>query len=98
MRLEHIKYHTCPYDQEEGILLTDLEEVLPETDEDGHLQYYCMSGQHTFAADDDDNYEGDYTNLRSRVQYGTGGEASTARDRFKLTRLNATWYYYYALS
>jgi len=58
MRLEHIKYHTCPYDQEEGVLLTDLEEVLPETDEDGHLQYYCMSGRHTFAADDDD-YDGD---------------------------------------
>jgi len=55
MRLEHIKYHTCPYDQEEGVLLTDLEEVLPETDEDGRLQYYCMSGQHTFAADDDDD-------------------------------------------
>jgi hypothetical protein len=58
MRLEHIKYHTCPYDQEEGVLLTDLEEVLPETDEDGRLQYYCLSGQHTFAGDDDD-YEGD---------------------------------------
>ena len=60
MRLEHIKYHTCPYDQEEGILLTDLEEVLPETDEDGHLQYYCMSGQHTFAADDYDYDDNDY--------------------------------------
>jgi hypothetical protein len=53
MRLEHIKYHTCPIDQEEGVLLTDLEEVLPETDEDGHLQYYCLSGQHMFTNDDD---------------------------------------------
>ena len=58
MGLESIKYHTCPYDQEEGVLLTDLEEVLPETDQDGRLQYYCLSGQHTFAANDDD-YEGD---------------------------------------
>lgn len=49
MNLEQLKYQTCPYDQEEGILLTDIEEVLPETDGEGDLQYYCMSGQHTFS-------------------------------------------------
>ncbi|GHO83597.1 hypothetical protein [Dictyobacter formicarum] len=48
MNLERIKYQTCPYDQEEGILLTDLEEVIPETDDDGNLQYYCPSCSNTF--------------------------------------------------
>ncbi len=58
MNLERIKYQTCPYDQEEGILLTDIEEVQPRTDDDGDLQYYCTSGRHTFSLredDDDDN-------------------------------------------
>ncbi len=54
MRLESMKYHTCPYDDEEGVLLTDLEETQPETDEEGNLQYYCVSGHHTFALSDDD--------------------------------------------
>ena len=57
MNLERIKYQTCPYDQEEGILLTDIEEVQPQTDDEGDLQYYCTSGRHTFSLheDDDDN-------------------------------------------
>ncbi|GCE30881.1 hypothetical protein KDA_63650 [Dictyobacter alpinus] len=48
MNLERIKYQTCPYDQEEGILVTDLEEVIPETDDRGNLQYYCPSCLNTF--------------------------------------------------
>ena len=55
MDLEQIKYQTCPYDQEEGILLTDIEEIYPQTDEDGELQYYCIAGQHTFTLDEDDD-------------------------------------------
>jgi hypothetical protein len=60
MNLERIKYQTCPYDQEEGILMTDLEETYPQTDNDGDLQYYCTSGHHTFkfnenGYDDDDD-------------------------------------------
>jgi len=55
MDVERIKYHTCPLDDEEGILLVDAEtETDPSTDGDGNLQYYCMSGRHTFSADDDD--------------------------------------------
>ena len=48
MNLERIKYQTCPNDQEEGILLTDLEEIYPETDMDGNLQYYCPNCNETF--------------------------------------------------
>jgi hypothetical protein len=55
MRLESIKYQTCPYDNEEGVLLTDIDEIDPETNEDGDLQYYCLSGHHTFAYNDDDD-------------------------------------------
>ena len=58
MNLERIKYQTCPYDQEEGILLTDIEEIQPQTDEDGDLQYYCTSGRHTFSLHEDD-YDND---------------------------------------
>ncbi len=53
MSLESMKYQTCPYDQEEGVLLTDVEEMYPETDENGDLQYYCMNGQHTFSYQED---------------------------------------------
>jgi hypothetical protein len=53
--VERIKYQTCPYDQEEGILLVDVEtESIPKTDEDGDLQYYCPAGQHTFSLDEDE--------------------------------------------
>lgn len=55
MNLERIKYQTCPYDQEEGILVTDLEEVIPETDNQGNLQYYCLSCLHTFTYCECDN-------------------------------------------
>jgi hypothetical protein len=41
-------------DQEDAILLVDVEtETVPVTDEDGHLQYYCLEGQHTFYIDED---------------------------------------------
>jgi hypothetical protein len=46
MNIEQIKYQTCPYDDEEGILLV----------EDGDLQYYCLAGQHTFSLDEDEAF------------------------------------------
>ena len=55
MDVEHMMYQTCPYDQEEGILIVDVEtESVAETDEDGDLQYYCMAGNHTFSLDEDE--------------------------------------------
>ncbi|MBV8821716.1 MAG: hypothetical protein JO125_00710 [Chloroflexi bacterium] len=54
MDLEQIKYQTCSWDDGEGILLTDIDETMPETDEDGNLQYYCLDGNHTFSAYEDD--------------------------------------------
>lgn len=59
MRLEQMKYQTCPYDDAEGILMTDIEETNPETDDDGGLQYYCMSGRHTFSYNGDDDLDDD---------------------------------------
>ncbi len=53
MNLEQIKFSTCPFDEEEGVLLTDLEENLPQTDAEGSLQYYCMAGRHTFSLDEE---------------------------------------------
>lgn len=54
MDLEQIKYHTCDEDDGEGILLVDIDEDTPETDEYGDLQYYCTSGHHTFSVNEDD--------------------------------------------
>jgi len=55
MSIEEIKYHTCRDDDSEAILLVDVEtEEIPETDEEGNLQYYCFEGQHTFSVDEDD--------------------------------------------
>jgi hypothetical protein len=55
MNVEQIKYQTCPYDQEEGVLLVDVEtETTPQTDDDGDLRYYCLSGRHTFSLDEDE--------------------------------------------
>lgn len=54
MNLDELKYYPCPMDQEDAILLVDVEtETVPVTDEDGHLQYYCLEGQHTFYIDED---------------------------------------------
>jgi hypothetical protein len=55
MDLQDAKYHMCPMDAEEAILLVDAEtETVPATDEDGNLQYYCVAGQHIFVVDEDD--------------------------------------------
>jgi hypothetical protein len=54
MFLDHLKYQTCPYDKEDGVLMTDIDEENPETDDDGDLQYYCTSGRHTFSYHEDD--------------------------------------------
>ncbi len=53
MSLEQIKYYTVD-DDEEAILVTDIDETTPETDEDGNLQYYSMSGRYVFSADEDE--------------------------------------------
>ncbi|HZS76806.1 MAG TPA: hypothetical protein VFA41_09355 [Ktedonobacteraceae bacterium] len=53
-------HHTCPYDDEEAILLVDVEtESVPVTDEDGNPMYYCLEGEHTFSVDSDDWEGGD---------------------------------------
>lgn len=54
MNLEQIKYHSCIEDDGEGVLLVDVDETEPETDEYGNRQYYCMDGHHTFSVDEDD--------------------------------------------
>ncbi len=59
MALDHIKYQTCPYDNEEGILLTDIEEIFPQTDADGDLQYYCTTGHHTFSLHERGSFDED---------------------------------------
>ena len=54
MDLSWIKYHRCPEDEEEGVLLVDVEtETVPETDEEGNKQYYCLEGGHIFSVDED---------------------------------------------
>jgi hypothetical protein len=54
MDLSWIKHHWCPEDEEDGILLVDVEtETVPETDEDGNIQYYCPEGAHVFSVDED---------------------------------------------
>ncbi len=55
MNLEQIKYHTCPVDQEEAILVANIDETLATTDSDGELQYYCLAGHHIFSVDEDEN-------------------------------------------
>ena len=53
MGLEQIKYYTVD-DDEEAILVTDIDETTPETDEDGNLQYYSVSGRYVFSVDEDE--------------------------------------------
>ncbi len=52
MGLEQIKYYTDEND--EAILVTDIDETTPATDDEGNLQYYSVSGQYVFSADEDD--------------------------------------------
>ena len=54
MNIHEIKYHTCPVDEEEAIILVDVEtEAIPSIDAEGNIQYYCPSGSHTFSVDED---------------------------------------------
>ena len=54
MGIKDYARYECPIDQEEAALLVDVEtESMPETDEDGNLQYYCVEGKHIFVVDDD---------------------------------------------
>ena len=53
--LEQIKYQTCPVDDEEAVLLTDIDEDSPETNEDGELQYYCLAGHHIFTLEEEED-------------------------------------------
>ncbi len=55
MNLWPFKHQTCPLDEEDAILLVDVEtESIPLTDEEGNMLYYCLEGEHTFAAESDD--------------------------------------------
>ncbi len=53
MDMEQIKYYTVS-DDEEGILLADIDETTPCTDDNGNLQYYSVSGRYVFSADEDE--------------------------------------------
>ncbi len=53
MGLEQIKYYTVD-DEDEAILVTDIDETTPETDDQGNLQYYSLSGRYVFSADEDE--------------------------------------------
>ncbi len=55
MNLEQIKYSTCSEDEGDAVLLTDVDETMPQTDANGKLQYYCLEGRHTFSADEDED-------------------------------------------
>ncbi|GAC1392715.1 MAG: hypothetical protein NVSMB38_17200 [Ktedonobacteraceae bacterium] len=53
MSLEQIKYYTVD-DDEEAVLITDIDETTPSTDDDGNLQYYSMRGHYVFSAYEDE--------------------------------------------
>lgn len=53
MGLEQIKYYTMN-DDEEAILITDIDETTPETDDEGNLQYYSVSGHYVFSVDENE--------------------------------------------
>ena len=53
MGLEQIKYYTVN-DDEEAILVTDIDETTPETDDDGNLQYYSVSGHYVFSVNENE--------------------------------------------
>ena len=52
MGLEQIKYHTD--EDDEAILVTDIDETTPVTDDEGNLQYYSVNGHYVFSADEDE--------------------------------------------
>jgi hypothetical protein len=54
MGYKEMKHKRCPEDEGEGILLVDVEtEMIPKRDKNGHKQYYCLEGHHTFSEDED---------------------------------------------
>ncbi len=52
MDLEQIKYYSAG--DEDAILVTDIDETTPSTDDDGNLQYYSTGGRYVFSVDEDD--------------------------------------------
>jgi hypothetical protein len=52
MDLEQIKYYSDGDD--DAILVTDIDETMPSTDDDGNLQYYSMGGRYVFSVDEDE--------------------------------------------
>jgi hypothetical protein len=57
MNLEQIKYHTSDLDDSEGILLVDIDETEPYTDEFGNLCYYSMDGHYVFPVDEEEEID-----------------------------------------
>jgi len=52
MDLEQIKYYSAG--DEDAILVTDIDETAPLTDDDGNLQYYSTGGRYVFSVDEDE--------------------------------------------
>lgn len=54
MSIQEIKYHECPQDEGEGIILADIEtEKKPYVDEQGNILYYCLQEHHVFSVPTD---------------------------------------------
>ena len=48
--LQLYKYHECPADHKQAVLVVDVEtETVPVTDYDGNQQYFCLLCQRTFS-------------------------------------------------
>jgi hypothetical protein len=66
MGYKDIKHKTCPEDEGDGVLLVDVEtEMIPKRDKNGHKQYYCLEGHHTFS-EDEDGTDGQHDRRRKR--------------------------------
>ncbi len=51
-RLQLYKYHKCPVDHKQAVLVVDLKtETVPVTDYDGNQQYFCLVCQRIFSVD-----------------------------------------------
>ncbi len=47
-----IKYHRCPFCYQSARLHVDIEtDLIPQLDDEGHLQYYCLHCQETFSVE-----------------------------------------------
>ena len=54
--LDDVKYAPCPLDDGFGVLLVDIEtETVPDTDQEGNRQYYCMEVHHIFSVSEDED-------------------------------------------